>query len=179
MWPCGYVAKVSKFQRFRKHLVCLGRYWSCLTKSPFYLLWKLLIPCSEFSKISDRPSGFRAPSFPFVQDIFLSMFLGCIVPILQIFKLLLDGSSFSVGARLLHTFRTYRFPSSRFSNTVLFKNVVSFFLDYLRYPGVSKGTKWLVLGVWTRPKIPKSWAWGVFDFSHDEIEELLIKNEAK
>ena len=45
-------------------------------------------------------------------------------------------------------------------------NCLDFFLEYLKYPGVSKDRYWFGES-WTRPKIPKSWKWWLFSLSHE------------
>ena len=62
-------------------------------------------------------------------------------------------------------FKNVRFPKNEICRTNIFKQVLGIFLDFERYPEVSKDKSYWFLGSGTRPKIMKSWKWRLFDFS--------------
>ena len=59
--------------------------------------------------------------------------------------------------------------------------MIWYFLECLslRYPGVSKNKKGLDLGVMDPSEKPEIMRMRVFEFSNNEIEKLLVRNEAE
>ena len=82
----------------------------------------------------------------------------------------------NVGARISKTYDLVNFNTS--------KNKISrkWFGIFLNYGEQFCGSKDKYNWFWesrTRPKIGKTWAWGVLGFSQSEIEKLLVPNEAE
>ena len=111
-------------------------------------------------------------------QIVIPGFLENIHPMSKLFKKSSDGSSDFCRARL--------FPHVLM---IVFPNFWGFQKDVsTRIWDVSQSI-WMIFvspklnirfwGSWTRPKIRKSWKWRVSGFSHNEIEKLLVLNEAE
>ena len=108
--------------------------------------------------------------------MFISCFLEYIDLIFKILQNLLDGSSGVFGAHLFKKNKTtcflqfWDFQHEDFRKMVWGLSWTTW--SILVSPKINKYWFW---GSGTRPNTPKSWTWGVFEFSHTDIEKLLIQ----
>ena len=117
------------------------------------------------------------PSFHFVLLIdivliskiyqnFHFLFLIDIDPNFKIFKKFQDRPSGLFGARFFQNYQSFRLPKCcNFPNSYFWKMIWEL--------------SWIIWSVLVSPKIPKSWTWWVFGFSHNEIDKLLVPSEAE
>ena len=86
----------------------------------------------------------------------MSCYLIDVCPMSMIFKILLNGCSSFVGARLFENVNILDFQNFEIYKNNTLTNVPVMFLDLFRYPGVSKDKSYWFWGSWTRPKTPKA-----------------------
>ena len=152
-----------------------GKYWSRITKIPSHHSGRCWFHNTKFSlHVLER-------YYSHIQD--------CKNTFHIFWTILLPYSRFSRSIETnLHDLLCPSFPTnSKFwiSHILIFTTILFFqkragvFLDLLRYPGVSKDRWYWFWGSGTCPKIQKSWTWWVFVFSQNQIEKLLVQNEAE
>ena len=96
----------------------------------------------------------------FVSSVYYKIFISCfqvdIGRISKNFKKFLDWSSWFSGGRLFHFCKTSNLWNFEISKNNIVPKGFAIFLNYLRYPGVSKDKDYWFWEPWTRPEIPKS-----------------------